>query len=243
MIEGMDALQTAQGTRRRPAHRTLVTAGLGVAMCALAVGGCVNVGSTSGTTPGTSSSGPPPAASEPALLGSVGGGTAPCVSATNPAQLCGGRPVAPSLAGSANLSSAPPAVGTPVRSTPARPAAIRVTPVPRAAPTSAPTLSPTRSDTSPVIVTTADNRTTMHLVVGQEFLLDLGSNMDWTVTVADQRIVDRVIGSLVVQGAQGLYAARAPGTTVLSAVGSPPCASGGACPLFRLGFRLTIVVA
>jgi len=78
--------------------------------------------------------------------------------------------------------------------------------------------------------------------VGQQFLLDLGSSVDWAVTLADQRIVERVVGVLVVQGAQGIYAARAPGTTVLTAVGSPPCASGGACPLFRLGFRLTIVV-
>jgi len=79
-------------------------------------------------------------------------------------------------------------------------------------------------------VTAADNGTTLHLAVGQQFLLDLGSAVDWTVTVADQRVVGRVIGVFVIRGAQGIYEARTAGTTLLSAVGSPPCPSGGACP-------------
>ena len=90
-------------------------------------------------------------------------------------------------------------------------------------------------------MTLADDGTTLNLVVGQQFLLDLGSSMDWAVTVADQNVVGRVPGVLVIRGAQGIYVARTTGTTLLSAVGSPHCTSG-VCPLFRLGFRLTITV-
>lgn len=93
-----------------------------------------------------------------------------------------------------------------------------------------------------LVVTAADDGTVLHLAVGQQFLLNLGPAMDWTVTVADQQIVQRVIGVLVIRGAQGIYEARTAGSTSLSAVGSPPCASG-MCPLYRLGFRVTITVS
>jgi hypothetical protein len=94
---------------------------------------------------------------------------------------------------------------------------------------------------SSLIVTQADNGTTLHLVVGQQFLLDLGSSVDWAVTVADQGVVARVPGVLVIVGAQGIYAARATGTTTLSAIGSPHCTSG-ACPQYRIAFHLTVTV-
>jgi len=90
-------------------------------------------------------------------------------------------------------------------------------------------------------VTAADDGTTLHLAIGQQFLLDLGPSMDWAVTVADPNIVARVPGVLVIKGAQGIYVARTSGTTLLSAVGSPQCTSG-ACPLFRRAFRITIAV-
>jgi hypothetical protein len=92
-----------------------------------------------------------------------------------------------------------------------------------------------------LVVTLADNRTTLHVAVGQQFLVDLGSTVDWTVTIADQGIARRVPGVLVIRGAQGIYAALAPGTTTLSAIGSPVCTSG-ACPQFRIAFSITIVV-
>jgi hypothetical protein len=82
---------------------------------------------------------------------------------------------------------------------------------------------------------------TLHLAVGQRLLVDLGSTVDWTVTIADQGIVRRVPGVLVIRGAQGIYAALTPGTTTLSAIGSPVCTSG-ACPQFRIAFSITIVV-
>ncbi|MGO9178968.1 MAG: hypothetical protein ACLQHS_06815 [Candidatus Limnocylindrales bacterium] len=91
-------------------------------------------------------------------------------------------------------------------------------------------------------MTLTDNGTTLHLAVGQQFLLDLGSSLEWAVKVADPGIVARVSGALLTKGAQGLYVARKAGTIVVNAIGSPHCASGSVCPMFRLGFSLTIVV-
>jgi hypothetical protein len=152
-----------------------------------------------------------------------------CVGAGSPSG--GGGPVASPPPGSAILPPAPSAVATPVATPAVTTVPIR-TPIPSAGQPAA----------APLVVTAADNGTTLHLAVGQQLLLDLGSAVDWAVTVADQRVVGRVIGVLVIRGAQGIYEARTAGTTLLSAIGSPPCPSGGACPLFRLGFRLTIVV-
>ena len=61
------------------------------------------------------------------------------------------------------------------------------------------------------------------LKIGQRFLLNLGSEYDWTVEVADQSIVSRVVNVTVIRGAQGLYEAKRPGQTTLTAVGDPPC--------------------
>ncbi len=95
--------------------------------------------------------------------------------------------------------------------------------------------------TQSLVVTLADNGSTLHLAVGQRFLLDLGDSAVWTVTVADPHVVAQVAGIAVPPGAQGVFAALAHGSTTLSAIGSPPCASG-ICPLFRIAFRVTIEV-
>ena len=95
---------------------------------------------------------------------------------------------------------------------------------------------------APIVVTIADNGTTMHLAVGQQFTLSLGDGEDWMVKVADEQVVQHVTGVALPAGAQGVYEARTPGATVLSAVGSPHCTSG-VCPLFRLAFSVTITVS
>jgi hypothetical protein len=162
-----------------------------------------------------------------ALGGCVSAGTP---SGAPPTSVTRGAPATPSPGPASVPASTPPA-------TPA-PAPTRVaTPAPK--PTPAP--SSGRVGGSSLIVTQADNGTTLHLVVGQQFLLDLGSSVDWAVTVADQGVVARVPGVLVIVGAQGIYAARATGTTTLSAIGSPHCTSG-ACPQYRIAFHLTITV-
>ncbi|MGC8634143.1 MAG: hypothetical protein ACP5VP_05705 [Candidatus Limnocylindrales bacterium] len=92
-----------------------------------------------------------------------------------------------------------------------------------------------------LVVTLSDNGTTLHLALGQRFLLGLGGSAVWAVTIADPHVVAQVPGIAVPPGAQGVFAGLASGTTTLSAIGSPPCASG-ICPLFRIAFRITITV-
>lgn len=87
--------------------------------------------------------------------------------------------------------------------------------LPPAGPTSTPSAMPR--------ITLNDSGQTLQLQVGQRFLLDLGTGYDWTVTVADTAIVSRVVNVLVVEGAQGIYEAKQPGRTILTATGDPPC--------------------
>jgi hypothetical protein len=98
------------------------------------------------------------------------------------------------------------------------------------------------SDAAPIVVTIANDGTTLHLAVGQQFTLNLGNGEDWMVKVADEQVVQHVTGVPLPAGAQGIYEARKPGATVLSAVGSPHCTSG-VCPLFRLAFSVAITVS
>jgi hypothetical protein len=63
------------------------------------------------------------------------------------------------------------------------------------------------------------------------------------VNVANPSVVSRVVNILVVQGAQGVYEAKQPGQTTLSAVGEPPCRkSTPPCMAPSRIFRMTIVV-
>ncbi len=90
-------------------------------------------------------------------------------------------------------------------------------------------------------VTMADNGKTVTLHVGQGFLLALG-DQQWSVTVADQAVVARVPNVMVVRGAQGLYRALKAGTTTLQAAGRPNCSPGQACPMYIIGFHVTLQV-
>ena len=183
-----------------------------LAICVALFGGCVGAASPAVTSPGGSAPLPTATVSGPT--------TAP------PA----GSSAGPASPGPSQRPSSPPATPRPT-----------ATPLPRPTATVTPTASATPPGAAAVVVTLADNRTTMHVAVGQQFLVDLGSTVDWTVTIADQGIARRVPGVLVIRGAQGIYAALAPGTTTLSAIGSPVCTSG-ACPQFRIAFSITIVV-
>jgi photosystem II stability/assembly factor-like uncharacterized protein len=72
-------------------------------------------------------------------------------------------------------------------------------------------------------VTLADDGTTLTLQVGQNFLLNLGADYEWTVSVADQTILSRLVNITVLRGAQGVYEAKQPGSTILTASGNPVC--------------------
>jgi len=212
----------AQGQRR---IGPLIAAGLVVMLGLLVLGGCVSAGSSGGAAAPTGTPSPPAvvapilpsAVPAPRGPGRVGGGTEPCLSATNPGELCGGGPVASPPPDAGNLQSAPGGLPTP-------------------------TAVPVELAAAPLVVTIADDGTTLRLAVGRQFLLDLGSGVDWTVKVADEQVVHVVTGVPVPAGAQGIYEASTPGITVLSAVGSPHCTSG-TCPFFRLGFSVTITVS
>ncbi len=109
-----------------------------------------------------------------------------------------------------------------------------------ASPATAGATAPAGQDLS---VTLADDGKTVHFKVGQRFLLNLGAEYNWNPVVADQSIVSRVIGILVIRGAQGIYEAHAPGTTTLTATGDPTCRqSKPACAMPSRVFKVTLVV-
>jgi hypothetical protein len=92
-------------------------------------------------------------------------------------------------------------------------------------------------------VTLADDGRTITLTVGQRFLLNLGADYTWTVTLDDQAVVSRVVGVLVIRGAQGLYEARQSGQATLTATGDPVCRGATPpCAAPSRQFRVEIVV-
>ena len=103
--------------------------------------------------------------------------------------------------------------------------------------------SPTATPSGPRTVTLADDGKTIDLQTDETFLLALGEGYDWTISVADQSIVSRVVGILVVRGAQGIYRAHQPGQTTLTAIGDPLCRQAQpACGLPSRAFHIQIVV-
>jgi photosystem II stability/assembly factor-like uncharacterized protein len=92
-------------------------------------------------------------------------------------------------------------------------------------------------------VTLADDGQTITLRVGQRFLLDLGAEYDWTVTVEDQAVVSRVVNVLTIRGSQGLYEAHEAGNTTLTATGDPVCRQAQPpCAAPSRAFQIEIVV-
>ena len=95
---------------------------------------------------------------------------------------------------------------------------------------------------APNTVTYADNGQTITLHVGDRFLLKLGDQFAWNVSVSDPAIVSRVVNIAVVQGAQGVYQANKIGETMLSATGLAVCPPLKVCPDVEIGFKLHIIV-
>jgi hypothetical protein len=112
------------------------------------------------------------------------------------------------------------------------------------APQSAPT--PTPVEPTPggqQTVTLEDQGKTIHLAVGERFLLQLGDTYTWDVTISDQNVVSRVIGITVVRGAQGVYEAHQAGTATLNATGDPACRQvQPPCEMPSILFEITLVV-
>ena len=106
---------------------------------------------------------------------------------------------------------------------------------------SSPSDTPTAANSK--TVTLADDGQTITLSVGESFLLKLGEDYNWTVTVADQSIVRRVVNITVVRGAQGVYEMHQLGSTTLTATGDPACLqSKPPCAMPSRLFQITVVV-
>jgi hypothetical protein len=80
-----------------------------------------------------------------------------------------------------------------------------------------PPLSATRN------VTLADQGQTLTFQVGQNFLLFLGNDYAWKATAGDPAVVGHLPDVFVIPGSQGLFEARQPGHTTLTATGDPAC--------------------
>lgn len=115
-----------------------------------------------------------------------------------------------------------------------------------ASPTATEEVSAGSSNTVPLAfeITIADSGRIINMNVGDSFLLNLGSNMyEWTVNVDNQNVISREINMAVINGAQGIYLAHAPGTAKLTAVGNPQCLnSTPPCLAPSILFAITVIV-
>ena len=90
----------------------------------------------------------------------------------------------------------------------------------------------------------SENGKTFTMHVGESFLLNLGTDVyDWTVEVDHQNVLQRDMGVTVIQGAQGIYVAQAPGTVTLTANGDPLCLqSKPPCKMPSISFSIILIV-
>lgn len=91
-------------------------------------------------------------------------------------------------------------------------------------------------------VTLADDGGSLQMHPGGTFLLMLGTDYNWDVTVSDTSVLSRIPNITVIRGAQGIYQANLPGTAVVTATGTLACPPGVPCPLLARLFRFTVIV-
>ena len=93
-------------------------------------------------------------------------------------------------------------------------------------------------------VTLSENGKTFTMNVGEGFLLNLGTDVyNWTVEVDHQDVIQRDMGVTVIQSAQGIYVAQAPGTVTLTANGDPLCLqSKPPCKMPSISFSIILIV-
>ena len=93
------------------------------------------------------------------------------------------------------------------------------------------------------IVTRDDQGKTININTGDSFLLQLGENYNWDISISDPAVLSRIVNIAVIKGAQGVYSAHQPGTVTLTAVGDPLCRqSQPPCMMPSIQFKVTIVV-
>ncbi len=93
------------------------------------------------------------------------------------------------------------------------------------------------------IVTLDNDSQTIIIKVNETFLLKLGEEYDWNITIDDQMVLSRVVNVAVVRGAQGIYIAHKEGRTNLTAIGDPVCRrEQPPCGAPSRQFRINVVV-
>ena len=97
---------------------------------------------------------------------------------------------------------------------------------------------------SPTSVAFSDNGKSFVLLVGDSFLLDLGSDIyEWTVAIDNQDVVAFKTGETVPEGSQGYFEMLKSGTATLTAAGDPLCRkSSPPCGMPNVLFRVTLIV-
>lgn len=94
-----------------------------------------------------------------------------------------------------------------------------------------------------VVVTMADQGTTIQLVVGQQLLVELSSGYDWSVTVSRPQVLAPSPGGTLPADAQARYVGATAGTSLLRAAGDPTCRKATPpCGAPSILFSVTIVV-
>ena len=92
-------------------------------------------------------------------------------------------------------------------------------------------------------ITLANNGQTVSLHVNQTFLLDLGEDYQWDITLDNQKVISRIPYISVIRGAQGVYQAHLPGTATMTVTGDPLCRqSTPTCAIPSVIFTLHIQV-
>jgi hypothetical protein len=84
-------------------------------------------------------------------------------------------------------------------------------------------------------VTMADNNKTVYAKVGEEVAISLGTNFNWGVSVPSTPALQPL-------AVAGHYTAVAPGTVIISAVGTPKCDKGKMCPMLAITFKTTLII-
>jgi hypothetical protein len=94
-----------------------------------------------------------------------------------------------------------------------------------------------------IVLTQADNNSTVNVSVGDTVTLRLGTDLDWSnsVSVSDMTVL-RALPVALARGVQGVWSAAASGQATVSATGRPICAPAQACPLFLATFSATVIV-
>jgi len=106
---------------------------------------------------------------------------------------------------------------------------------------SVPDLGPAPAQT--ITVTQEDNGQAYEINVGDGVMVQMGTDLDWSVDPEPPGILQPVPGvSTLARGVQAIYVASQAGTVTITANGRPNCPPGQACPNFIVQVQVTITV-